>query len=135
MNKTRKILLTISGITIIRSVYFLCLIISIIIRTTALYRLFLLLLIGFIVFENYCILSCLLKQKNLITVELEINFICLVYIFSIGYTLSHNSSVNIFNLLITFFYTVCLELYKILYLKEQIKEKYEKKEKLNEYEN
>ena len=118
-------MLIIAFVSLIRSVYLVCLCISFLIRYTESSKFILLIL--FVVFEEYCVFSCLIKRKNKLLIEIEFSLICFFYVFSIGYT-----SKNVVNMDLVFsaVYVVFLEIYKILYHK-QLKLSKENKENDN----
>ena len=110
--KIKTAMLIIAFVSLIRSVYLVCLCISFLIGYTESSKFILLIL--FVVFEEYCVFSCLLKRKNKLLIEIEFSLICFFYVFSIGYT-----SKNVVNMDLVFsaVYVVFLEIYKILYYK------------------
>ncbi len=112
--KNLKILmLIIAVLSLIRSWYLICVSISILIRFTNSFKFIFLVL--FVIFEEYCILSCLVKRKEKLIIEIEFSIICFFYIFSTGYTIKNFEGINL-NLILTCVYVVLIEIYKILYI-------------------
>lgn len=116
--KSQTVMIMIAFFTIIRSIYLICMCVFILKNYN--WRLDFIFLIGFIIFENYCILSCLVKKKKRIIVEIELTMICFFYVFSIGYTIKDNLPNDYINISISILYILCVEFFKILYMKTGI---------------
>lgn len=119
MNKMNAYMYSVAVFTFVRSFYNACTIISAIIRhARGAYLVALMLYLVFLIFENYFVFSCLVKKKKYLTIEIEFTIICLFYIFSLGYALSANPYVGMANIILTILYVLCIEGFKILYIKK-----------------
>ena len=85
--KSQTVMIMIAFFTIVRSIYLICL--TVFIFKNSNFRLAFVLVIVFVIFENYCILSCLVKKKKKIIVEIELTLICFFYVFSFGYSFAY----------------------------------------------
>ena len=116
--KSQTVMIMIAFFTIVRSIYLIC--VSVFVLKNYNFRLDFVLLILFIIFENYCILSCLVKTKKKIIVEIELTLICFFYVFSFGYTVKNNFPHYYINMIVSVLYVFCIEIFKILYMKTRV---------------
>lgn len=120
--KSQTVMIMIAFFTIVRSIYLICL--TVFIFKNSNFRLVFVLVIVFVIFENYCILSCLVKKKKKIIVEIELTLICFFYVFSFGYSFAYmlkNSMPHYYiNMIVSVLYVLCIEIFKILYMKTEI---------------
>lgn len=116
--KSQTVMIMIAFFTIVRSIYLICL--TVFIFKNSNFRLAFVLVIAFVIFENYCILSCLVKKKKKIIVEIELTLICFFYVFSFAYMLKNSMPHYYINMIVSVLYVLCIEIFKILYMKTRV---------------
>ena len=101
--KSQTVMIMIAFFTIVRSIYLICL--TVFIFKNSNFRLAFVLVIVFVV-------------------EIELTLICFFYVFSFGYSLGYTVKNNFphyyINMIVSVLYVLCIEIFKILYMKTRV---------------